>query len=40
MKKYKVTIMGPNNLSGYLQSLHMGFQSLELKNMHQKYMII
>ena len=31
MKKYKVTIMGPNNLSGYLQSLHMGFQSLKIK---------
>ena len=31
MKKYKVTIMGPNNLSGYLQSLHMGFQSLRIK---------
>ena len=31
MKKYKVTIMGPNNLSGYLQSLHMGFQSLKVQ---------
>jgi len=31
MKKYIVTIMGPNNLSGYLQSLHMGFQSLRIK---------
>ena len=31
MKKYKVTIMGPNNLSGYLQSLHMGFHSLHLQ---------
>ena len=31
MKKYKVTIMGPNNLSGYLQSLHMGFQSLRIQ---------
>ena len=31
MKKYKVTIMGPNNLSGYLQSLQMGFQSLKVK---------
>ena len=31
MKKYKVTVMGPNNLSGYLQSLHMGFQSLSIQ---------
>ncbi len=31
MKKYKVTIMGPNNLSGYLQSLQMGFQSLQVQ---------
>lgn len=31
MKKYKVTIMGPNNLSGYLQSLHMGFHSLQVQ---------
>ena len=31
MKKHKVTIMGPNNLSGYLQSLHMGFQSLKVQ---------
>ena len=31
MKKYKVTIMGPNNLSGYLQSLHMGFQTLKVQ---------
>ena len=31
MKKYKVTIMGPNNLSGYLQSLHMGFQTQSSK---------
>ena len=31
MKKYKVTIMGPNNLSGYLQSLQMGFQSLKVQ---------
>ena len=29
MKKYKVTVMGPNNLSGYLQSLQMGFQTLK-----------
>ena len=28
MKKYKVTIMGPNNLSGYLQSLHMHFNNV------------
>ena len=31
MKKYKVTVMGPNNLSGYLQSLHMGFQTLKVQ---------
>ena len=31
MIKYKVTIMGPNNLSGYLQSLHMGFQTLKVQ---------
>ena len=31
MKKYKVTIMGPNNLSGYLKSLHMGFQTLKVQ---------
>ena len=31
MKRYKVTIMGPNNLSGYLQSLHMGFHSLQVQ---------
>ena len=31
MKKYKVTIMGPNNISGYLQSLHMGFQTLKVQ---------
>ena len=31
MKKYKVTIMGPNNLSGYLQSLQMGFHSLQVQ---------
>ena len=31
MKKHKVTIMGPNNLSGYLQSLHMGFQTLKVQ---------
>ena len=31
MKKYKIIIMGPNTLSGYLQSLHMGFQSLKVQ---------
>ena len=31
MRKHKVTIMGPNNLSGYLQSLHMGFQTLKVQ---------
>ena len=38
MKKHKVTIMGPNNLSGYLQSLHMGFQTLKVqKHANQIY---
>lgn len=31
MKKYKVTLMGPNTLSAYLQALHMGFQSLRVQ---------
>ena len=31
MKKYKIVISGPNTLSGYLQSLHMGFQSLKVQ---------
>lgn len=31
MKKYKVTLMGPNNLSAYLQALHMGFQTLKVQ---------
>ena len=31
MKKYKVVILGPNTLSAYLQSLHMGFQTLKVK---------
>ena len=31
MKKYKVVILGPNTLSAYLQSLHMGFQSLKVQ---------
>ena len=31
MKKYKVVICGPNTLSAYLQSLHMGFQSLKVQ---------
>ena len=31
MKKYKVVICGPNTLSAYLQSLHMGFQSLRVQ---------
>jgi len=30
MKKHKVVICGPNTLSAYLQSLHMGFPNLEL----------
>ena len=29
--KYKVTIVGPNTLSAYLQSLQMGFQSLKVQ---------
>jgi len=31
MKKYKVAILGPNTLSAYLQSLHMGFQTLKVQ---------
>ena len=31
MKKHKVTILGPNTLSAYLQSLHMGFQTLKVQ---------
>ena len=31
MKKYKIVICGPNTLSDYLQSLHMGFQSLKVQ---------
>ena len=31
MKKYKVVICGPNTLSAYLQSLHMGFHSLKVQ---------
>ena len=31
MKKYKIVICGPNTLSAYLQSLHMGFQSLKIQ---------
>ena len=31
MRKYKITISGPNTLSAYLQSLHMGFQSLKVQ---------
>ena len=31
MKKYKVVILGPNTLSAYLQSLHMGFQTLTVQ---------
>ena len=29
--RYKVVICGPNTLSAYLQSLHMGFQSLKVQ---------
>ena len=31
MRKYKVTISGPNTLSAYLQSLYMGFQTLKVQ---------
>ncbi len=31
MRKYKIVICGPNTLSAYLQSLHMGFQSLKVQ---------
>ena len=31
MKKYKVTISGPNTLSAYLQSLYIGFQTLKVQ---------
>ena len=31
MKKYKIVICGPNTLSAYLQSLHMGFQTLKVQ---------
>ena len=38
MRKYKIVILGPNTLSAYLQSLHMGFQSLKItKNATQIY---
>ena len=30
MKKYNIVICGPNTLSAYLQSLHMGFASLKI----------
>jgi len=31
MKKYKIVILGPNTFSAYLQSLHMGFQTLKVQ---------
>ncbi len=31
MRKYKIVILGPNTLSAYLQSLHMGFQTLKVQ---------
>ena len=31
MQKYKIVILGPNTLSAYLQSLHMGFQTLKVQ---------
>ena len=38
MKKYKIVISGPNISTAYLQSLHMGFQSLKVqKGSLQKY---
>ena len=30
MRKYRITISGPNTLSAYLQSLHMGFSALKV----------
>ena len=40
MRKHKITISGPNTLSAYLQSLHMGFQTLKVQNMQHKFMMI
>ena len=37
MKKYKIVISGPNTLSAYLQSLHMGFQSLKVQRASEIY---
>ena len=38
MTKYNIVISGPNTLSAYLQSLHMGFQTLKVqKNATQIY---
>ena len=31
MTKYNIVISGPNTLSAYLQSLHMGFQTLKVQ---------
>jgi len=31
MKKYKITILGPNTLSAYLQALQMGFSTLRIQ---------
>ena len=31
MRKHKITISGPNTLSAYLQSLHMGFHTLRVQ---------
>ena len=31
MRKHKIVILGPNTLSAYLQSLHMGFQTLKVQ---------
>jgi len=38
MRKHKITISGPNTLSAFLQSLHMGFQTLKVqKHATQNY---
>ena len=31
MRKYKITVLGPNTLSAYLQALQMGFQTLRVQ---------
>ena len=39
MKKYKVVILGPNNLSGYFNLYIWDFKLLKYKNMQLKFMI-